>query len=75
MPATLQAKITAEHRMRELLESQGLPQPDEVEYGYWCVRFYFHESKACVVIDLDPNADDDDCSGRDGGESGDEAMD
>jgi hypothetical protein len=56
MPATLQAKITAEHRMRELLESEGLPQPDAVEYGYWCVRFYFHESNACVVIDLDPDA-------------------
>lgn len=65
MPATLQAKINAEHRMRELLESEGLPQPDEVEYGYWCVRFYFHESHACVVIDLDPDADDD-CSGSDG---------
>jgi hypothetical protein len=57
MPATLQAKIEAEHRLRELLEASGLPQPDEVEYGYWCVRFLFHKSKTCVVIDLDPDAD------------------
>ncbi|HEY5431295.1 MAG TPA: hypothetical protein VIK04_19425 [Solirubrobacteraceae bacterium] len=54
MAWTLAAKIEAEHRMRELLRSEGMPQPDEVEYGYTCVRFLFHESKTCVVIDLDP---------------------
>jgi hypothetical protein len=59
MPATLEAKVEAENRMRELLRSQGLPQPDEVEYGFWCVRFLFHDSKACIIIDLDPDADDD----------------
>jgi hypothetical protein len=53
MPWTLEAKIEAEHRLRELLRSEGMPQPDEVEYGYTCVRFIFHESKTCVVIDLD----------------------
>jgi hypothetical protein len=63
MPYPLHTKIEAEHRMRELLESQGLPQPDEVEYGYSCVRFLFHESKTCLVIDLDPDADESD-SGR-----------
>jgi hypothetical protein len=59
MPATLEAKVEAENRMRELLRSHGLPQPDEVEYGFWCVRFLFHDSKACIIIDLDPDADDD----------------
>jgi hypothetical protein len=53
MPWTLEAKIEAEHRLRELLRAEGLPQPDEVEYGHTCVRFLFHESKTCVVIDLD----------------------
>lgn len=53
MAWTLAAKIEAEHRLRELLRSEGMPQPDEVEYGYTCVRFYFHESKTCVVVDLD----------------------
>ncbi|MFL5859264.1 MAG: hypothetical protein ACJ780_00555 [Solirubrobacteraceae bacterium] len=53
MPVPLKAKIEAEHRLRELLGSQGLPQPDEVEYGFACVRFLFYESKTCVVIDLD----------------------
>ena len=60
MPFTLQAKIEAEHRLRELLRSQGLPQPDEVEYGHACVRFLFHDSKTCVVVDLDPSAGDGD---------------
>jgi hypothetical protein len=53
MPWTLAAKIEAEHMLRDLLRREGLPQPDEVEYGHTCVRFLFHESKACVVIDLD----------------------
>jgi hypothetical protein len=53
MPWTLEAKIEAELRMRELLRSEGMPQPDEVEYGVTCVRFLFHESRTCVVIDLD----------------------
>jgi len=54
MPWTLEAKIEVECRLRELLSSEGMPQPDEVEFGYTCVRFIFHESKTCVVIDLDP---------------------
>jgi hypothetical protein len=33
-----------------LLRSEGMPQPDEVEYGYACVRFIFHEPKLCVVV-------------------------
>jgi hypothetical protein len=53
MAWTLAAKIEAEHRLRELLRAEGMPQPDEVEYGHTCVRFLFHESKTCVVIDLD----------------------
>jgi hypothetical protein len=53
MPWTLEAKIEVDHRLRELLRSEGLPQPDEVEYGYTCVRFIFHETQTCVVIDLD----------------------
>jgi len=58
MPPTLQMKIEAEHRMRELLRTEGLPQPDEVEYGEACVRFLFHDSKACVVVDLDESDTD-----------------
>lgn len=53
MPLSLAAKIESEHRLRQLLRSEGLPQPDEVEYGYASVRFIFHQSKTCVVIDLD----------------------
>jgi hypothetical protein len=64
--ATLEQKIKAEHQMRELLRSQDMPQPDVVEYGYTCVRFFFKASMACVVIDIDdpnhpedPNFDED----------------
>jgi hypothetical protein len=55
--ATLAQKIECEQRMRRLLEESGLPEPHAVEYGYTCVRFYFWESKACVIVDID-NPDD-----------------
>lgn len=51
--ATLEMKIQAEVRMRELLEMEGLAPPDEVEYGFGCVRLYWHDTKTCVVIDID----------------------
>jgi hypothetical protein len=54
VPFTLADKIEAEHRLREFLRENGLPQPDEVEYGHACVRFFFNESKTCVVVDLEP---------------------
>jgi hypothetical protein len=51
--ATLKQKIEAEHRMRELLEDNGLPQPDAVEYGYTCVRLFWEKTKHVVIIDID----------------------
>ena len=39
--------------MRELLEDSGVPPPDEVEYGYTCIRLFWHETKSVVVIDID----------------------
>lgn len=51
--ATLKQKINAELKLRALLADEGLPAPDEVEYGATCIRFLWHESKACVVVDID----------------------
>lgn len=39
--------------MRELLETNGLPQPDHVEYGFTCIRLFFNDTKQVVVIDID----------------------
>ena len=50
---TLAQKIRAEKRMRDLLEDNGLPQPDVVEYGFNCVRLFFNREKVVVVIDDD----------------------
>jgi hypothetical protein len=50
---TLKKKIEAERRMRELLESGGLPEPDLIEYDEDCIRLFFEASKTVVVIDLD----------------------
>jgi hypothetical protein len=51
--ATLKQKIAAERAVREMLEDNGLPEPDQVEYGYGCIRFLFVEPKLAVVIDID----------------------
>ena len=51
--ASLRQKIMAERQMRELLEENGLPEPDEVEYGFGCIRLLFHEPKTALIIDID----------------------
>jgi hypothetical protein len=51
--ASLKQKIQAEQRMRELLEQNGLPQPDAVEYGYTCIRLFYNDTKTVVIIDID----------------------
>ena len=56
--ATLREKIAAERRVRELLESEGLPTPDIVEYGHACIRLLWTESKVALVIDIDEFAHD-----------------
>ena len=50
--------ITSEHEaaeraMRELLETEGLPQPDEVDYRETSILLLWHETKLAVVIDLE----------------------
>jgi len=51
--ATLAQKIEAETKMRDLLEENGLPQPDYVEYGFTCIRLFFNDTKHVIVIDID----------------------
>jgi hypothetical protein len=51
--ATLAEKIRTEHRMRGLLEENGLPQPDHVEYGFTCIRLFFEDTKTVIVVDID----------------------
>ena len=58
--ASLRQKIAAEHSVRELLEKEGLPEPDEVEYGYGCIRLLFQEPKIALIVDIDKPEDDSD---------------
>jgi hypothetical protein len=51
--ATLQDKIAAERSGRAMLESGGLRQPDHVEYGHTCIRFFWDQEKLVLVIDID----------------------
>jgi hypothetical protein len=55
--ATLKQKVQAEHAGRALLENGGLPQPDAVEYGHTCIRFFWNAPKLVLVIDIDEPPD------------------
>lgn len=52
VPATLAQKIACERDVRAMLEDHGLTQPDEVEYGYGCIRLLWTEEKFCLVVDI-----------------------
>jgi hypothetical protein len=56
--ATLRQKIDCERQTRDFLEENGLPQPDAVEYGYTCIRLFFHDPKVVLVIDIDEPPED-----------------
>jgi len=43
----------AEARFLSLVEEASLPRPDRVEYGPESVTFYWEESRAAVIVDLD----------------------
>jgi hypothetical protein len=44
--------------MRELLDENDLPQPDEVEYEEMSIVLTWHESKLVVMVDLTDAEDD-----------------
>jgi hypothetical protein len=43
--ATLEQKIAAEREALNMLEENGLPEPDDVEYGYTCIRLIWWEPR------------------------------
>jgi hypothetical protein len=49
---SLERKLAAELKMKEVLELAEVPPPDRVEYGEACVRFIWQKLKVVVVIDL-----------------------
>ncbi|MEA2146258.1 MAG: hypothetical protein QOG59_1845 [Solirubrobacteraceae bacterium] len=56
--STIEHKIAAEVKVRELLKQQDVPPPDEIEYGHACIRLLWHEPKVALVVDLEPEPDD-----------------
>ena len=52
MAATDQMEA-AERKMRAFLASEGLPEPDEVEYTDEFVNFVWHDEKLVVQIEMD----------------------
>jgi hypothetical protein len=55
--ATLGKKIEVEVKTREMLEAEGAPPPDRVEYGFGCIRLFWTGSKTCLVVDIDEDLD------------------
>jgi hypothetical protein len=51
--ATIGKLRAAEKASRQLLDREGLPQPDHVEYGQTSIVLLWHDSKTAVVIDVD----------------------
>jgi hypothetical protein len=56
--STIEHKIAAEVKVRELLKQQDVPAPDEIEYGHACIRLLWNEPKVALVVDLEPEPDD-----------------
>jgi hypothetical protein len=57
--STIEHKIAAEVKVRELLREQDVPPPDEIEYGHQCIRLLWHEPKVALVVDLEPEPEPD----------------
>ncbi|MHB8658363.1 MAG: hypothetical protein ACYC91_10495 [Solirubrobacteraceae bacterium] len=51
--ASIEEKIEAEVRIRQLLAQENVPAPDRIEYGYTCIRLLWEVSKVALVIDID----------------------
>jgi hypothetical protein len=64
--ATLAKKIEVEAHTRAMLEQEGLPAPDRVEYGVGCIRLFWSQSKTCLVVDIDDPSEAEDDGGLDG---------
>lgn len=56
--APLNQKIEAEVKMRELLAEADLPLPDAIEYGFDCIRLFWHEPKLVLVVDFESECED-----------------
>jgi hypothetical protein len=61
--ASIEELEQLDRKVRDLLSEQGLPAPSGVEYGFQCVRFFWHDSNVALVVDLE---DDGDGEGSDG---------
>ena len=51
--ANLRQKIAVERDARAMLDVNGLPQPDEVQYGHTCIRLLWYETKVVMIVDID----------------------
>ncbi len=57
--AAIDDKQHVERRMLHLLEDNGLPAPDAVEYGQAEVRFLWYDRKVALIVELGSDTFDD----------------
>jgi hypothetical protein len=43
----------AARSFHELLELEGIPAPDQIEYGYACIRLMWRAPRIAVVVEMD----------------------
>lgn len=63
--ATIEQKIDAERRMRDLIDGADLSQPDRIEYGYTCIRLFWNVARTVIVVDIDEREEAGDISAAD----------
>jgi hypothetical protein len=51
--ATINELHEAERAARQLLDDQGLPQPDQIEYREASIALLWNDRKVAMVIDVD----------------------
>ena len=44
--------------VREMIAENGLPEPDDIEYGFTCIRVLWNDPKVALVVDIDQPLED-----------------
>ena len=57
--APIDRKLQVQRRTLRLLEDNGLPGPDQIEFGEHEVRFLWLDRKVALVVELDTDDFDD----------------
>jgi hypothetical protein len=49
---SIEMRLKAERRMRQILAEERMAQPDVVQYGSDCILFYWHGAEKAVIANI-----------------------